>query len=182
MPSVEFAKEALAGDGFRDYLKVDLRVREGEGAAVSDDTRIKDEIGRSLAYFDSEGLATIGIGSRTHSVFDEGGMRRSASPEEVEADFDINVDEAIAGAKRLIPTFDSLSRNRRMALANMVFQMGTSGVGKFENMIEAIADGDFDRAAREVLFTDGHPSKFAKQMSDEGSPRAEDMARFIREG
>lgn len=184
MASAKFAKQAIAGDGFRDSLKSDLRVWEGEGRGVEAiphfrieaDPRVKDESGNFLAYMDSEGKPTIGIGSRTSSVYDENGKRISATPEQVEQDFDINVDEAIAGARRVIPTFDSLSVNRRRALSNMVFQMGATGVGGFEDMRAALAEvpPNFELAAKEIL-----DSKFAR----EDTPRrARAMAKLMREG
>lgn len=176
MPSIEILNQVIpqASDSFRDSLKKDLRFREGEGRGIEGDPRIKDENGRFLAYFDSEGIPTIGIGSRTSAVFDENGVRRSASPEEVEADFDINVDEAIAGTRRIVPSFDSLSSNRKMALANMVFQMGASGVAGFKDMLKAIAKNDFESASREIL-----DSRFARQMAKTGNPRAKDMAKLM---
>lgn len=179
MLSVETLNQIIpqASDLFRDVLKKDLRFREGEGRGIEGDDRVKDENGRFLAYFDSEGIPTIGIGSRTSAVFDENGIRRSASPEEVEADFDINVDEAIAGARRIVPSFDLLSSNRKMALANMVFQMGASGVAGFKDMLKAISKGDFEAASREIL-----DSTFARQMAKAGNPRAKDMAKFMMVG
>lgn len=150
---------------------------------------LKEFLKRFLAYFDSEGKLTIGIGSRTHSVFDIAGNKRSASFEEVESDFDLNTQEAIAGARRVIPTFDSLSLNRQMALSNMVFQMGAVGVGGgivngkkvkgFERMLAALAKipPDFDKAADEIL-----DSEFVRQMAKTGNPRAKDMAELMRKG
>ncbi len=155
--------------GLKEFLKKDLRFREGTGEI--------DENGRFLAYFDSEGKPTIGIGSRTDSVFDIAGNKKSASFEEVESDFDLNTQEAIAGARRVIPTFDSLSLNRQMALANMVFQMGPSGISTFKEMIKAIAKSNFQLAAKEIL-----NSKFARQMAKTSNPRAKDMAELIRKG
>ena len=40
---------------------------------------------------------------------------------------------------------------RKGVIINMVYQMGLSGVLKFKNMIAAIEDGDYDKAAIEMM-------------------------------
>ena len=47
---------------------------------------------------------------------------------------------------------------RKGALVNMCFQMGVAGVSKFKNTLEALREGDWERASIEVL-----DSRYARQ-------------------
>jgi len=61
----------------------------------------------------------------------------------------------------------------RNAVTLMAYQMGVPRLGKFRNMLSAIADGDYVRAAEEAL-----DSRWAKQTPD----RAQRVASLMREG
>ena len=87
--------------------------------------------------------------------------------------FPINEDEGVwllrrrAGVRvhtigRLLATqgidWDQLPTDIRVALSNMAYQLGASGVMRFRKMVAAFKAGDFAEAAREAL-----DSKWAKQ-------------------
>ncbi len=69
--------------------------------------------------------------------------------------------------------FNSLDENRQIAVADMAYQMGVSGLLRFQKMIQAILEADYDTAAREML-----DSKWARQVKD----RAQRLAKMVRTG
>ena len=46
--------------------------------------------------------------------------------------------------------FDALDEDRQWVLINMAYNMGTSGLYKFKNMLTAVGKGDYDKAAAEM--------------------------------
>lgn len=61
-------------------------------------------------------------------------------------------------------------------LADMSYQMGNSGVDKFEKFHSALHEGDFKRASQEVL-----NSKYAQQTPDRAKENADKLARLAEE-
>lgn len=126
----------------------------------------RDEGYRRSAYEDSEGLLTIGIGRMIDQTHD-GGVT------EAEAQYLLTND--------LVSVFTDLDRNaswwRQMpalgqeALANMCFNLGWPRLSKFQNMLSALEEGDFDKAANEAL-----DSRWATQVG----ARAERIAELFR--
>jgi hypothetical protein len=89
-------------------------------------------------------------------------------------------DKSIQEAKKLT----NLPDDKVKPFAEMVYQMGETGVGKFTNMLKAVKEGDFEYAAIHALDSD-----WAKQMdktTDEeykgkaGSDRAAKVANRIQ--
>ena len=118
-----------------------------------------------LPYKCTEGKITIGVGRN----LEDNGLY----PDEIRLLLSNDLKEAKAGAQRVCPVFDQLNEPRQWALISMVFQMGRSGVSKFKNMLAAIEDQDFDRAADEML-----DSRWARQTPR----RAKLQSKMIREG
>lgn len=118
-----------------------------------------------LPYKCSAGKLTIGVG---RNLQDNG-----LSPDEIRLLLSNDLRDAKAGAQRICPVFDQLNEPRQWALISMVFQMGRKGVSKFKNMLVAIEDQDFDRAADEML-----DSRWARQTPR----RAELQSKMMREG
>ncbi len=77
------------------------------------------------------------------------------------------------GLEKALPFFLGLSRPRRLALIDMCFNLGLPRFLQFKQMLAAIADGDFDRAAGEML-----SSRWAAQVGQ----RANTLAAMMREG
>lgn len=70
--------------------------------------------------------------------------------------------------------YHSLNEARQIVIADMAYQMGVSGLLRFQKMIQAILEADYDTAAREML-----DSKWAR----EDSPaRADRNAKIMRTG
>lgn len=70
-----------------------------------------------------------------------------------------------------IDFFNGLNKPRADVLVNMAFNLGINGLLKFKNMLAAIDDGYFSRAADEML-----DSRWAKQVGDRALELAEQMS------
>lgn len=137
----------------RDIVRAQLRVDEGTV---------------DHAYMDSEGFYTIGVGRLIDKR--RGGRLR---PDEIALMLENDIADAERDARVLFPSFESLSANRRAVLVNMAFNLGRERLAAFNNVRQAIAAGDFERAADEML-----DSKWAGQVG----PRAQRLAKQMREG
>ena len=69
------------------------------------------------------------------------------------------------------PFFDSLPPDCKEVLMEMCYQLGVTGVSKFKKALKAMEDGDWEKAADEML-----DSKWAKQTPR----RAKEMSDIIR--
>ena len=69
------------------------------------------------------------------------------------------------------PFFDSLPSECKSVLMEMCYQLGVTGVSKFKKALKAMEDGDWEKAADEML-----DSKWAKQTPG----RAKEMSDIIR--
>jgi len=69
------------------------------------------------------------------------------------------------------PFFDSLPSDCKEVLMEMCYQLGVTGVSKFKLALKAMEDGDWEKAADEML-----DSKWAKQTPR----RAKEMSDIIR--
>jgi len=116
-------------------------------------------------YRDSSGKLCIGWG---HNIEDLG-IDREVADLLFEKDFQ----RAYRQAVQCIPFFLDLDEVRQLAIIDMVFNMGINKVLTFKKMLHALANKDWDKAARELL-----KSKYAKQCPQ----RAKENARLIRTG
>jgi len=98
-----------------EYLKKTLRVEENTVAH---------------AYQDHLGFWTIGVG---HLVDKRKGA--GLSPQVIELQLDIDVQEKIDEVERALPWSKELDQVRFAALVLMAFQLGTSGLLGFKNML-----------------------------------------------
>ncbi len=118
------------------------------------DELIRDEGVRLLAYRDSVGLWTIGIG---HLL---GPRQRMIEITRAEADalLEGDIDEALLAAQTIFPGWRMLDDARQRALANMAFNLGArlNGFVKFR---AAVSEHDWVRAAAEMM-----DSRWAKQV------------------
>lgn len=123
----------------------------------------RDSSGNFKPYRDTVGKLTIGYG---HNL-DDNGINQKV------ADF-ILADDLEAHAAQLhfyLPWTDSLDEVRRAVLINMAFNMGIHGLLKFKNTLEAIHDGEYQKAALMML-----QSKWADQVGIRAKRLADQMA------
>jgi len=125
-------------------------------------TLIADEGLRLNPYKCSGDKWTIGVGRNLEA--------KGISEAEAMFMLDNDINEAKAGAKQLVRSFDLLSDDRKIVIVSMVFQMGKNGVSKFQNMLKAIELKEFGIAANEML-----ESRWAVQTPNRAKRLAEKM-------
>lgn len=130
-------------------------------------------------YRCSAGALTIGYGWNIDAnplpdfirkYLDEHGKITRDMAEEL---LDISLRKALDAARSVTPTWDSLNSVRQAVIASMVFNLGKAGWEKFTRTRNAIAAGEFARAAEYML-----ESKWAGQVGR----RARELARMMETG
>lgn len=149
--------------------------------------------GESLKpYPDTEGFMTIGVGWNMDAnplpddimeyLCEEGEITQEMSDRLLKISSkkaEMDLDDALAvpiifnGEKAYRMPPGSIFPNRYIALASVMFNIGPTKFRKFKKMIKAVQEGDWDKAADELL-----NSKRTKQVGE----RAEIEARMLREG
>ena len=118
--------------------------------------RIRDHEGFiAKPYLDSLGKATIGYG---HLITDEDEFEngKEYSKDELLKLFEKDFEKAEMGADQLVGHIQELHIEAKNVITEMVFQLGTMGVRKFKNMLEALEARDYHRASAEMLDSRWH--------------------------
>lgn len=126
---------------------------------------VNHESYRQFPYTDTTGHLTVGIG---RNLSDRGISNTEA--------FYLLDDDILYFTSKLnhfLPFFPKLSESRQIALVDMCFNIGVQGLLNFPEMLSALEEYDFDRAADEML-----DSKWAQQVGQ----RAITLAHIIRTG
>jgi len=120
---------------------------------------------RLKPYRCSENVLTIGYGHN---------LEQGITQEQADALFFFDVADAISDLDEFFPIFKKeLDKKRYWVLVNMVFNLGISRFAKFKNMIQALKEKDYNKAADEML-----DSLWAKQVGN----RAIELSEIMREG
>jgi len=137
---------------------------------------------RSEPYLCSEGYATVGYGlklSKTpiteieldkYYAFE---LSQEAAFEDLCVKIEDKHDIMMNGDLFVCHVYKCADEIRQCALLNMAYQMGLVGLNKFRNMLTAILNKDFNKAADEAL-----DSRWARQTPE----RAGRVSRLIRTG
>lgn len=112
---------------------------------------VADEGYRSRPYKDSRGLWTIGFGH----LIKKGEKFKDLTPHKAVEMLRKDYKYASDSVENKYPWAEG---EVKLVLINMTFQMGVSGVSKFENTISYMEQGKYDKAAGEML-----DSKWASQ-------------------
>lgn len=126
----------------------------------------RDEGFVSHAYRDSEGYLTIGFGRLIDHRLG-GGITKHEARQLLTND----VSKTFIDLDNNIPWWRKLSPPRQRAIVNMCFNLGINRFMGFKNMLKALQDGDYHKAADEAL-----DSKWAIQVGS----RAQRIADLIR--
>ena len=126
---------------------------------------IRHEGFRPHVYKDSRGFLTLGIG---HCLVTSPITMQAAS-----AILDDDLNDAMWALQNHIIDFNSLIRARQVVLIDMVFNLGITGLLKFEKMWEAIRTSNWNAAADAML-----DSKWAAEVGS----RAKEDAQIMRSG
>lgn len=139
-------------------------------------SRLVEDEGEVLhAYPDHLGFTSIGVG-RLIDPRKGGGITTEESRYLLAND--IRKWVAIAGQW---PWFDKLDWARQGVLICMLHQLGARGVSGFRNMLNAIARGDYDTAADEMLYR-APPKPEWSDWHKQTPKRCELMAQIMRTG
>jgi len=103
---------------------------------------IRHEGMRLKPYKDTIGKLTIGIGR----CLDDVGISEDEALMLLEHD----LESAIKWVRTLVD-FDSLDTVRQEVLVNMAFNVGIARLREFVHMLNAVAEGDFEKASKEML-------------------------------
>lgn len=125
----------------------------------------RDENEKLFPYVDTDGKTTIGIG---RNLTDDG-----ISPDESQMLFRNDTTKFITTLNNRLPYFQNLDITTKGVLINMCFNMGFKGLETFEKFLYAVAHGDRETAAKEIL-----DSKFHLETGD----RAVRLAQQLRTG
>lgn len=108
-----------------------------------------DEGARFVVYRDSREFVTVGVG---HKVVDEDSLvlGQRITGEQIRAFLAQDIEKALAACMQLFPEWDTLPDVAQEVLANMCFNLGRSGLGKFRKMRAALAQRDYATAAKEM--------------------------------
>jgi GH24 family phage-related lysozyme (muramidase) len=139
---------------------------------------------RRHVYIDSEGNPSIGIGfnlhrpgaalalSRVGANYDDlVSGRADLSELQIDALFARDLADSIEAAADVCPSLGSLPLPAQIALVDMAFNLGRTGLAGFRGMLAAIARGDMETAAVEAL-----DSLWARQVGE----RAVEDAALLR--
>lgn len=86
---------------------------------------------------------------------------------------DISIDTAVMNCKEIYKGFDGFSENRQLALIDFLFNVGAGTAIRFKKMRAAIKEGDWNRAADEMI-----DSAWFKQVKG----RATEVVDLVRRG
>ena len=128
--------------------------------------RLEQEEGCELFLYDCPaGYKTLGIGRNVESR----GITKAEALTMLETDINIVISEL----DDAFPWWNDLSENRRIALADLAFNLGMPKLKAFKKCLQYLEGGDYENSALELL-----DSNYAKQVTN----RANRNAELIREG
>lgn len=111
---------------------------------------IRDEGKKLTAYKDSLGYWTIGVGH----LLGSSPRMSTITDEECDALLTVDIAEAEAAARRLVPSFDALTDERQRALVNMVLNRGEQRMRDSSRIMPAILDaattGDWSKVPEAI--------------------------------
>ena len=112
-------------------------------------------------FKDHLGLNTCGVGHLIKEGDPEFEMEVGdpVSEERVAELFEKDIAWTLSDCQKLLPDFDMLPEEIRLIVANMCFNLGVNRLGRFEKLLDAIEDRDWEKAADEML-----DSKWARQL------------------
>lgn len=114
---------------------------------------IRDEGIRLRPYHDSKGILTIGVGHNLEA--------KPISARAANVILEDDIADVVADLDRSVPWWHRLDHIRQRAIINMCFQMGITGLLKFERLLAALRTEDWTGAYRETL-----DSKYALEVPE----------------
>lgn len=160
-PNANVIVQAVVNDEFLNSLK------KLEGTIAYQKATGTFKNGKFYQYTDTNGYPTIGYG---HKILSGEDYSKGLTPEQADKLLKQDAQSAINQTNRLISNIP-VTQEAAQILANMVFQMGETGVSNFKNMWVALKNKDYQKASKEML-----DSKWAKTDSPS---RAKELANLM---
>lgn len=138
------------------YLPTLLTLTAYASALIAQDT-FTTRVGEDLidfegfsptTYIDTLGHLTIGFG---HKLSAEFVSHAPVDRDQAVALLWVDIHDAMKGATRVYPEFDTLPEPAREALIHMAFQLGTTGLSRFANLKKAIRLKNWSLAGTECI-------------------------------
>ena len=136
---------------------------------------------RKKTYKCTEGYDTIGIGfawkdlefdkELANKILQDNKHNIELSEEICYKVLEEKIDAILGRLQKVAPWVEESNKVIQMVIINMCYQMGVSGVMKFKKALKAMQDGNWEKAADEML-----DSKWARQTSD----RAIELSNIVR--
>jgi lysozyme len=104
-----------------------------------------------LVYECTSGYATIGYGRNIEQV--------GISKEEADVMLNNDIAQCLKELRGIMNRFDDLPDKAQLVLVDMCYNLGLSKLLNFENMLDAIDAGNWEKASEELL-----DSRYAKQV------------------
>lgn len=118
---------------------------------------------RNKTYIDSMGHPTVGIGfnldaAGAQAAIEALGLDYSQvrdgtqilTDAQVDTLFQQSVNKAIAGARTVITSFDTIPGDKQIVIVDMIFNLGVAGFSAFHHTIQAINSQDWAGAAKQM--------------------------------
>ena len=120
----------------------------------------KKIVDTAVPYLDSKGIPTVGLGHNLKTgvsqpvkdlmaANDGGKLKRNPmkdrwNQDEIDLQAAIDIRKHYEEARRIIPNYDNLSHNRKVAFADMLFNIGATRVKGFPTMLKELGKKDVD--------------------------------------
>jgi len=124
---------------------------------------VSNEGWRNTSYADSVGIRTVGVGFNlerpdAQTLIEQMGLNfqavvngtQSLTDAQVDILLQISMNEAVSGARSLVPSFGSLTIGRQIVLVDMCFNLGRTGLSQFGNFLSAVNLGNWATASAEM--------------------------------
>ena len=118
------------------------------------DMLIKHEGERLKVYYDTRGIATIGIGRNLEDV--------GLTHEEAMYLLDNDIKRILNECWHHLTWFGDLSEERQYVVIDMIFNVGFAGFLKFVKFISAVEKEDWQEAARQIINSQIAPNRAAE--------------------
>jgi lysozyme len=122
----------------------------------------RDEGSSHKPYTDTVGKLTIGVGRNLTDV--------GVSDAEIQTMLQNDVENVLKTLSSRLPYFAALDTVRQAVLANMCFNLGFGRLEGFHDMLQAVAQGNWEDAAKEML-----DSTWATEVGDRAKRLAQQM-------
>jgi GH24 family phage-related lysozyme (muramidase) len=75
---------------------------------------------------------------------------QTLTDDQIDTLLDQTVNQAIQGARQVVPSFDSLPDDKQVVIVDMVFNLGVRGFSQFVHAIQAVNSQDWATAAQQM--------------------------------